>query len=217
VDEYLSDKEQLERVKQWWHEYGWFLLGGAAVAAVGLFGWNQYQAYRDRQGEQASMLYVELQQAIEDDRGEEQELLSRLRDEYPRSPYTQQAALLVASELVVREPERAEAGLRLVMNESDDPELALIARMRLARLFAYRERHEEALELLDVEEPGQFAATIASIRGDIHMALGNTAEAREAFSQALTAPGAQSLDRNLLQMKLNALQPAVSEAAEDDA
>ncbi len=49
------------------------------------------------------------------------------------------------------------------------------------------------------------------------MALGNTSEAREAYSRALAAPGAQGLDRNLLQMKLNALQPAAPEPAEDDA
>lgn len=217
MDEYLSDKEQLERVKQWWNEYGWFLLGGAGIAALGIFGWNQWQAYQDRLAEEASALYVELQQSIEDDRGNELELLADLRAEYPGSPYTHQAALLIASELIVRDPERAEAELRRVMTESDDAELALIARTRLARLLAYRERHDEALELLDVAEPGQFAASIASIRGDIHAALGNTDEARNAYSQALTAPGAQSLDRNLLQMKLNALRPAAPETAEDDA
>lgn len=217
MDEYLSDKEQLERVKQWWNEYGWFLLSGAGIAALGIFGWNQYEAYRDSQAEQASMLYVQLQQSIEDDRGNELELLSNLREEYPGSPYTHQAALLVASELVARDPGRAEAELRLVMNESDDAELALIARMRLARVLAYRERYDEALELLDIGDPGEFAASVAAIRGDIHAALGNTDDARDAYSRALTAPGAQSLDRNMLQMKLNALQPAASEPAEDDA
>lgn len=217
MDEYLSDKEQLERVKQWWNEYGWFLLSGAGLAALGIFGWNQYDAYRDSQAEQASMLYVQLQQSLEDDRGNEVELLSNLREEYPGSPYTHQAALLVAGELVARDPGRAEAELRLVMNESDDDELALIARMRLARVLAYRERYDEALELLDIGDPGEFAASVAAIQGDIHAALGNTDDARDAYSRALTAPGAQSLDRNMLQMKLNALQPAASEPAEDDA
>lgn len=218
MDEYLSEKEQLERIKQWWNEYGWFLLGGAALAALGLFGWNQYEAYRNSRSEQASMLYAQLQQAVQDDRDDQRaELLSRLREEFPRSPYTHQAALLVAGELVVREPARAEAELRLAMNEASDEELALIARIRLARLLAYRERYDEALELLEVGSPGQFEATIASIQGDIHMDLGNTAEARDAYSRALTAPGSQSLDRNLLQMKLNALQPAAAAPSGDDA
>lgn len=217
MDEYLSDKEQLERVKQWWNDYGWFLLAGAGLAALGLYGWNQWEAYQNNRAEQASMLYAQLQQSVQDDRDDQLELLSTLREEYPGSPYAHQAALIVASELIVRDPERAAQELRAVMNESEDEELAMIARMRLARLLSYREQREEALELLDIEEPGQFAASIASIRGDIHMALGNTAEAREAYSRALAAPGAQNLDRNQLQMKLNALQPVASEQSEDDA
>lgn len=216
MDDYLSDKEQLERIKQWWHEYGWFLLAGAALAGLGLYGWNQWQAYQNTQAEQASVLYTELEQAIENDRGNETELLANLREQYPGSPYVHQAALLVASELVVRDPERAASELRSVMNEADDDALAMIARTRLARLLAYRERHEEALTLLDeVDEPGQFAASIAAIRGDIHMALGNAADAREAYSRALAAPGAQGLDRNMLQMKLNSLEPAAPEQAEN--
>lgn len=219
MDDFLSEREQIERIKQWWNEYGWFLLGGAALAGLGLFGWNQYQAYRNGRAEQASAIYTQLRQTIQDDGEDGLELLSSLREEYPNSPYAQQAALLVASNLIVRDPERAEAELRLVMNDSDDAELALIARMRLARLLAYRERYDEALGLLDVDEPGDFAAIMASIRGDIHVELGQTDEARTDYSQALTAPGAQSLDRNMLQMKLNALQPAAAESAEngDDA
>lgn len=215
MDDYLSDKEQLERLKQWWHEYGWFLLAGAGLAGLGLYGWNQWQAYQNSQAEQASTLYTELEQSVEDDRGNALELLSNLREEYPGTPYAHQAALLVASELVVRDPERAATELRSVMNEADDAELAMIARMRLARLLDYREQREEALALLDVEDPGQYAASIAAIRGDIHRALGNTSEAREAYSRALSAPGAQGLDRNMLQMKLNALEPSAPEQAEN--
>ena len=31
MDEYLSEKEQIEQIKQWWNDYGWYLLGGAAL------------------------------------------------------------------------------------------------------------------------------------------------------------------------------------------
>ena len=49
MDEYLSDKEQVERLRQWWRENGWFLIGGVALGLLALYGYNQYFAYQDRQ------------------------------------------------------------------------------------------------------------------------------------------------------------------------
>jgi hypothetical protein len=108
----------------------------------------------------------------------------------------------------------------------------MIARLRLARVLAYRDRGREALELLNVPEPGQFAGRIAEIRGDIHAALGETEAARTAYLEAMVAPGAELLDRGFLQMKLSDLPgsaqvsasppaeapaPAVPDAAQDPA
>ena len=44
MNEYRTEKEQLELFREWWREYGWYLVGGVAFAALGYFGWNQYQA-----------------------------------------------------------------------------------------------------------------------------------------------------------------------------
>ena len=97
------------------------------------------------------------------------------------------------------------------MEQSDDPELAMVARLRLARVLAYRDKHQEALALLDVPEPGQFGGRIAEIRGDIHAALGETDAARTAYLQAMVASGAELLDRGFLQMKLSDLPGTVPE------
>jgi hypothetical protein len=92
------------------------------------------------------------------------------------------------------------------MEQTDDPDLALIARLRLARVLAYREQYPEALALLNVPQPGQFAGRIAEIRGDIHVALGETDAARSAYLEAMVTPGAELLDRSFLQMKLADLE-----------
>ena len=34
VDEYLSDNEQVERLRTWWRENGWFVIGGAAPGSA---------------------------------------------------------------------------------------------------------------------------------------------------------------------------------------
>ena len=66
MDDYLSDKEQVERLRQWWRENGWFLLGGVALGLLGLYGYNQYFAYQDRQAEGAQVLYESVRQATDD-------------------------------------------------------------------------------------------------------------------------------------------------------
>ena len=221
MDEYLSDKEQVERLRQWWRENGWFLIGGVALGLLALYGYNQYFAYQTRQSEAAGALYAAVQEAAdESDTAAAETAFEQLRSEYPDHAYTFQAAMLVASATVVTAPDSATEKLRFAMEQSDDPDLAMIARLRLARVLAYREQYPEALALLNVPQPGQFAGRIAEIRGDIHAALGETDAARTAYLEAMVTPGAELLDRGFLQMKLTDLpntSPAVPAVSSDGA
>ena len=47
VSDYLSDEEQVERLKSWWSENGTFLLASVFVAVLGIAGWNYYGSYQD--------------------------------------------------------------------------------------------------------------------------------------------------------------------------
>ncbi|HVJ31212.1 MAG TPA: tetratricopeptide repeat protein [Gammaproteobacteria bacterium] len=213
MDDYLSDKEQVERLRQWWRENGWFLIGGVALGGLAIVGYNQYFAYKDRQGESAAALYALVKSEVDaGDTAEAETRFADLRSEFPHHAYTHQAALLLASGEIVTAPDAAAEKLRFTMDNSDDPELAMVARLRLARVLSYRDRKPEALALLNVPEPGQFAGRIAEIRGDIHAAAGETDAARTAYLEAMVAPGAELLDRGFLQMKLSDLPGATAAA-----
>lgn len=214
MDDYLSDKEQVERLRQWWRENGWFLIGGVALGLLAIYGYRQYFEYQDRQGEGAAALYAAVKEEADDgDTAAAEAKFGEMRSEYPGNAYTHQAALLLASAEVVTAPDAAAEKLRFTMEQSDDPELAMVARLRLARVLAYRDQHQEALALLEVPDAGQFAGRIAEIKGDIHVALGETDAARSSYLQAMVASGAELLDRSFLQMKLSDLPGAVAEPA----
>ncbi len=220
MDEYLSEKEQVERLRQWWRDNGWFLIGGAALGGLALFGWNQYWAYQARNSEKAGAVYEAIQKAIEQPNLEQAStLLKQMRTEYPGAAYTDQAGLSVAKAELITDPQHAADDLRYTMEHSKDAELAMIARLRLARVFAYRELYPDAIAVLTVDNPGKFAGRINEIKGDIFVAQGKVEEARAAYLSAMVASGAEVLDRSYLQMKLADLpsSPPVTPPAEQSA
>jgi predicted negative regulator of RcsB-dependent stress response len=206
----LSEKEQLERIREWWRENGWYVVGGIGLGFALLFGWNQWNAYREGQLAEASRLYQSFLVAAERDNvGEAEELLAALRARHEGSPYVDNAGLMMGRlHFRLSDPERAAASLREVMQGSRDREMSLIARLRLARILAHQGQYNEALTLARVSDPGQLAARFSELRGDVHAALGEFDAARGAWLQALVEPGAELLDRTLLQLKLNDLPAA---------
>jgi len=210
VDEFLSEKEQLENFRDWWKENGWYLIGGAVLGGVLLLGWTQYRGYEQGRIESASALYDELAGAVFDRASvRATDLLAELRTEYGSSPYVDHAGLLVASlRLDEQQPEAAIDELRYVLDGTDDAELGLVIRQRTARLLLHLERYEETLELLDGIEPGRFLGRFSELRGDAYLAQGDLERARTTYLEAYNAEHTDVLDRNLLQMKIDDLPVA---------
>jgi predicted negative regulator of RcsB-dependent stress response len=216
MDDYLTEKEQIERIKQWWHENGWFLIGGLVVVGLGYFGLQQYRAYQQRTGEEAAAIYLQLKQAVDDDDREQADsLLGQLEDGYASSAYFDQARLLIASDNLIRDTARSITELTAVMDDSRDEGMAMIARLRLARVLAYDEQYDRALDVLNVPNAGEYAPRLNDIKGDIYAAMGNTDSAVNAYTDALLGSGNGTVDTEYLQLKLNDLiQAQVDETAD---
>ena len=158
MDEFLSEQEQIQRLREWWSDNGWFIVGGVVLGVGALVGWNQYQSYLTTQSESAAAIYLELQDAVDDGLEEDaQALAARLSEEYANTPYADQAGLALGRLFMeASEPDQAAEALRSVMENTADPELALIARLRLARVLAYLEQYDDALALIESVDAGRF-------------------------------------------------------------
>jgi predicted negative regulator of RcsB-dependent stress response len=218
VDDYLSEKEQLEAIREWWREYGWYLLGGVVLGVAILLGMRQLDSYQQDQAETAALLFQQYQVAVSDDAdAEATSLLAQLREEYPDSAYTDQAGMLsVLMHLQNRSTRQAIEALRYTVDTTSDENLAMIARLRLARLLVSENQLDEAVTLMDGSEPGAFEAKYSELRGDVHFAQGDMASARAAYLQALNGEESDLVDRNLIQMKLDDLPPATASTSDEE-
>ena len=114
-------------------------------------------------------------------------------------------AELALARFHVEEGKFAEAAKYLadVMNSSEDEQLQLVARLRLARVQRAEGKLDEALATLNGAQPGGYAPAYAVVRGDVLLEKGDRAGALAAYREAMAAKDDGQVDRELLQLKID--------------
>ena len=191
IDNYYNEQEQWERVKRWLRENGPWLIAGVIIGLGALAGWRWWEARVERRHVEASAAYAQILQTLErGDRAAALKAVDELRTEYSSSAYADQADLL-AARVHVDAGEFGPAIERLtrVMGGADDPQLQLVARMRLARVQIAQNNAAAALKTLEGVDAGGFAPRFDEIRGDALYASGDRAGALAAWKKAEAASG----------------------------
>ena len=204
VEDYLTDRDQEEALRNWWRENWKWIFAGVALGLGLLAGYQYWQSYRSQRANQAAKVYTELQKALTGkDVEQARRLLNDLSGDHASSAYTQQGHLLIAKlDADAGRFDDAINHLRQVVDTSKDAELGDVARLRLARLLIQTGKHDEALKLLDVEKAGAFAAQVREIRGDALVAKGDAQGARAEYAAALAPDAKGSIDRSTVELKL---------------
>lgn len=218
MDVYRTEEEQIEALKRWWQENGKSLLVGLVLALVAVYGYKAWENNKRTEGETASNIYFELMDAVALDEQNPSEantstihhLATQLKTDYASSTYAVYAALIEAKQAVAQDDlAAAEQELQWAVDKSDKgSSLYLIARLRLARvIFAQggEENANRALALLEGEIAASHRASYAEVKGDIYVSLGQLAEARAAYRQAISEVEKSGAQRPLLQIKLKDL------------
>jgi predicted negative regulator of RcsB-dependent stress response len=212
LEDYLSEKEQWERVTGWLRENGLWIVGGVVLGALGIGGWQWWEAHLDTVNGQASAKYEQMLSDLgKGDRTGALILLADLERDFSSTPYLDQARLAVARVYVEgNELDKASTELQAVSQHSKDKQLALVARLRLARVLIAQKKPDEALTTLDGVDPGAFEALFHEVRGDAEFAKGNKAAALTEYRTARTKDANGGSDSSLLGLKISDL---VAEAA----
>ena len=217
MEEYLSEKERWEWVKEQLRANAPAVILAVVVALAGLAGWRWWQARQDGARLAANHDYMQMVQALErGDRGQALVMLGQLERDHAGSPYTDQGQLLAARVYVDgNELDKAAAQLAAVAEHSKDPALALVARQRLARVQIAQGKPDAALETLKSTNVGAFAARYHEVRGDAYFAKGDRATALSEYrsAQSSATPGSAPL----LELKIADLATAAPPSAKNDA
>ncbi len=203
----LEEQEQLDELKHFWKQYG-DLITWVLIAVLGAFAaWNGYQYWQRSQAAQASVMYDEVERAVQSgDSVKIDRSLADMKDRFGGTTYAQQAGLLAARAYYDKgNIDASRATLKWVAEKAADEGYQAIARLRLAGLLLEKKAYGEALQQVSGPFPPEFAALAADRRGDILVAQGKKSEARVEYEKAYKGMDERAEYRRLVEVKLNAL------------
>jgi predicted negative regulator of RcsB-dependent stress response len=196
----LQEQEQLDNLKAFWAKWGNLITTLATLALLAFAGWNGWNWYQREQGLKASVLYENIERAVETQQLDKATaLVTQMKTEFGSATYTAQAALLVAR------ASPADKALPLVewaAKEGRPQDLRDLANLRLAGLHLEAKRAPQAEAALAAIQSPDFEALVADRRGDLALLVKDAARAREQFSKAYLALDAELPYRRLVEAKL---------------
>ena len=203
----LEEQEQLDELKHFWKSYG-NLITWVLIAVFGAFAaWNGYQYWQRSQAAQASVMYDEVERAVQSgDAAKIERSLTDMKERFGSTLYAQQAGLMAAKAYYDKgNLDAARAALVGVIDKAPDQGYQAIARLRLASLLLQTKAYDEASQQLSSVFPKEFVALADDRRGDIFAAQGKKSEAKAEYLKAWKGLTDRAEYRRLVEIKLNAL------------
>ncbi len=206
MEGYLSDEEQVQRLKDWWKKYGTAVLLALVVFLAANVGWRFWNKYKTGKSQQASMVYEEMFNANMMHKVDSFKLLAQhIIKDYGSTPYASMASLLLARQNVsANNLPAAENNLNWVIKNSSGSSLRQIARIRKARVLLALNQPREAMQVLNKIDDVAFDAMTFEVKGDINLAMHKKDAALVSYQQAVKAAGDQASPA--LKMKLDMLK-----------
>jgi predicted negative regulator of RcsB-dependent stress response len=220
--EYLSDEEQIDRLKRLIRQYGSSALTGILLALIAYFGWSYWQKRELANQALLSGKYQEVvdasknAQADSTDVGAKTRFLasaSTLVKDNPDTAYAYQTLLLEARLAADRQDyAAAEKALTSASQiKLDDQGLQQLALIRLARVQLQLGKTDAALATVKTVTLPSFVPTAAELQGDLELIKNDQAAAKKSYQKAWDALIKRQQPRQLLKVKMEGLGMIVTD------
>ena len=192
MQDFETEEQQLDALKQWWKENSSSLFIGLAIGGFTLGGWNFYNQSQFDHGIEASDMYVSVvaQAEVNAESAFDTLIVDKLAAGYSDTPYAALSALVVAKHAVANgDIDQAVSRLQWAMDNAVEQEVASVAQLRLARLMLSQKKYDEVNALLSSKHSEAFNALYEELKGDLFVAKGEIEQARIAYDKAIAGSG----------------------------
>ena len=191
-----TEEEQVDQIKKWWNSNGKQIIAGAVIGLAGIWGWNTYSDYQDKQSLNARSLYLSYA-SDSNNLG----AYDKLTTDFSSSSYSDQAILLMTKYLFdARSYTQALSVIEPLINNPSSV-IATTAALRVASIYLQLGQHNQALSILEKQSKDGFSGLIYNLMGDIYLDIGNHAEAQNYYSLAIDNVTENSNLTQLIQIK----------------
>ena len=195
-----TEEEQVEQIKKWWNSNGKQIIAGAVIGLAGIWGWNTYSDYQDKQSLNARSLYLSYA-SDSNNLG----AYDKLTTDFSSSSYSDQAILLMAKYLFDAGSYTQALGVIKPLINNPSSVIATTAALRAASIYLQLGQHNQALSILEKQSNDGFSGLIYNLMGDIYLDLGNRVEAQNYYNLAIDNVTENSNLTQLIQIKLDDL------------
>lgn len=203
----VQNQEQIASARTFWQKWGRLIVTLFVVFIMAYLGFKGDSYLQYQQAEKASVAYEQVEMAaVANDIAQLEVSVKRLQKDFVSSAYATRGSLILAraafenGDLLM-----ARSALEWVLGHSKEESVKAVARLRLASLLLDQKNYTAAIVELERSRPFGFDAFFLDLKGDVLVAKGAPASARDAYKSALSKLSSDSLQYQFTQMKLDAL------------